>query len=157
MFMICDMTKPTNWLCAQSDQSLHCALNGYLRTQAVFMWTAKTLIRLGGFPGWSESSLGAQSLCWFCHAAVLICLPSMLIENYLASEVARKRHKFLKTKGSVWYQGLHCLPFCLHPLDTALYGKALGWLQQILQGFQIFRFFNANIKISTESLLQKEM
>ena len=23
-------------------------------------------------PGWSESSLGAQSLCWFCHEAALI-------------------------------------------------------------------------------------
>ena len=33
------------------------------------MRTAKTLIRLGGCPGWSESSLGAQSLCWFCHVA----------------------------------------------------------------------------------------
>ena len=31
------------------------------------MRTAKTLIRLGGCPGWSESSMGAQSLCWFCH------------------------------------------------------------------------------------------
>ena len=31
--------------------------------------TAKTLIRLGGYPGWFESSLGAQSLCWFCHVA----------------------------------------------------------------------------------------
>ena len=29
--------------------------------------TAKTLIRLGGCPGWSEFSLGAQSLCLFCH------------------------------------------------------------------------------------------
>ena len=29
------------------------------------MRTAKTLIRLGGCSGWSESSLGAQSLCWF--------------------------------------------------------------------------------------------
>ena len=27
--------------------------------------TAKTLIRLGGCPCWSESSLGAHSLCWF--------------------------------------------------------------------------------------------
>ena len=27
----------------------------------------KTLIRLGECPGWSESSLGAQSFCWFCH------------------------------------------------------------------------------------------
>ena len=31
--------------------------------------TAKTLIRLGGCPGWSEFSLGAQSFCWFCHEA----------------------------------------------------------------------------------------
>ena len=30
---------------------------------------AKTLIRLGGCPGWSESSLGAPSFCWFCHEA----------------------------------------------------------------------------------------
>ena len=33
------------------------------------MRTAKTLIRLGGCPGWSESSLGAHSFCWFCHVA----------------------------------------------------------------------------------------
>ena len=33
------------------------------------MGTAKTLIRLGGCPGWSDPSLGAQSLCWFCHVA----------------------------------------------------------------------------------------
>ena len=25
--------------------------------------------RLGECPGWSESSLGAHSLCWFCHVA----------------------------------------------------------------------------------------
>ena len=75
-----DMTKPTKWVCAQqrlrsawasaqSDQSLRWALNGYLRTQAFFMRTAKTLIRLGECPDWSESSLGAQPFCWFCHAA----------------------------------------------------------------------------------------
>ena len=33
------------------------------------MRTAKTLIRLGGCPGWSDSSLGAHSLCCFCHVA----------------------------------------------------------------------------------------
>ena len=27
----------------------------------------RRLIRLGGCPGWSESSLGAHSFCWFCH------------------------------------------------------------------------------------------
>ena len=31
------------------------------------MWAAKILIRLGGCPGWSESSLGLQPFCWFCH------------------------------------------------------------------------------------------
>ena len=31
--------------------------------------TAKTLIRLGGCPGWSESSLCARLFCWFCHEA----------------------------------------------------------------------------------------
>ena len=35
------------------------------------MRTVKTLIRLGGCPGWSESSLGALSLCWFCRAMAL--------------------------------------------------------------------------------------
>ena len=29
----------------------------------------RRLIRLGGCPGWSESSLGADSFCWFCHVA----------------------------------------------------------------------------------------
>ena len=33
------------------------------------MRTAKILIRLGGCPGWSESSLGTHSFCWFCHVA----------------------------------------------------------------------------------------
>ena len=30
-------------------------------------WVHSELIRLGGWPGWSESSLGAHSFCWFCH------------------------------------------------------------------------------------------
>ena len=36
------------------------------------MRTVKTLIRLDGRPGRSESSLGAHSLCWFCHVAAQI-------------------------------------------------------------------------------------
>ena len=50
------------WASSRSDQSLHCALSRYmvLRAQCFFMRTAKTLIRLGGCPGWSESSLGVH-------------------------------------------------------------------------------------------------
>ena len=29
----------------------------------------RRLVRLGDCPGWSESSLGAQSYCWLCHEA----------------------------------------------------------------------------------------
>ena len=35
-------------------------------------WGQQRLIRLGWCPGWSESSLGAQSLWWFCHVAAQI-------------------------------------------------------------------------------------
>ena len=54
-----------NWAASWQNQQNECAPSEDLdqpgHTQA------KTLIRLGGCPGWSESLLGAQSLCWFCH------------------------------------------------------------------------------------------
>ena len=55
------------WACAQSDQSLRCPHEESLGPEVPIERTAKTLIRLGGFPGWFESSLGAQSFCWFCN------------------------------------------------------------------------------------------
>ena len=48
------------WESTQSDQSLDCVLNEYLRDQGFFMQTVKTLIRLDGCTGWLESSLGTQ-------------------------------------------------------------------------------------------------
>ena len=32
-------------------------------------WAQRRLIRLGRCSAWSESSLGAQPFCWFCHVA----------------------------------------------------------------------------------------
>ena len=80
-----DMTKPTK--CVRpakiqislgirpvwSEFSL-CA-QWVAKDPAFFMRTAKTLVRQGGCPGWSESSLGAHSLYWFCHVAahLLLC------------------------------------------------------------------------------------
>ena len=57
-----DCSLRSAWASAQSDQSLRCALVGWLRTQSVFIRTAKTLIRLGECPGWSESLLGAHAI-----------------------------------------------------------------------------------------------
>ena len=45
----------------------------------------KTLIRLGGCPGWSDSSLGTHSLCWFCHVAAHITLASFLCQFMMPS------------------------------------------------------------------------
>ena len=44
--------------------------------------TANTLIRLGGCTGWSESSLGAQSFCRFCHEAAHFIFTSSYLWNF---------------------------------------------------------------------------
>ena len=104
-----DTTKPTKWLCAQrrlrsawaspqSDQSLRCpheeSLDSYLPTER----TAKTLIRLGGCPGWSESSLGAQSFCWFCHEAAHICSYAKRAWTSANDKKRRRRRRRKKKK-----------------------------------------------------------
>ena len=48
------------WASAQSDQSLRCPHKETLGLWLFLERTAKTLIRLGGSPGWSESSLGGS-------------------------------------------------------------------------------------------------
>ena len=78
--MSLDMTKSTMWVCCcapneDSDQPGH--LPSLIRVFAVRMkkpWvlnyplsTQRRLMRLCECPGWSDSSLGAQSLCRFCH------------------------------------------------------------------------------------------
>ena len=93
-----NMTKPAKWLCAQrrlrsawasaqSDQSLRCPPEESLGPKLPIERTTKTLIRLGGCPGWSESSLGAHSLCWFCHVG-LFCQISLFIHSILSAPVA---------------------------------------------------------------------
>ena len=60
------------WTSAQSDQSLRCPHEESLSPWLPIERTTKTLIRLSGCPGWSESSLGSQSFGWFCHEAAHI-------------------------------------------------------------------------------------
>ena len=52
------------------------------------MRTAKTLIRLGGCPGWCKSSLGAHSFYWFCHVAahmLMVMIPLLAALNITAN------------------------------------------------------------------------
>ena len=57
------------WTSAQSDQSLLSAWRS-CRSMAILRLHSKTFIRLGRWPGWSESSLGAQS-CHFVYFVLL--------------------------------------------------------------------------------------
>ena len=52
----------------------------------------RLLIRLGGCPGWAESSLGAQSFCLFCHQADhfrLVPIPHQGGETKLRSSISK--------------------------------------------------------------------
>ena len=57
------------WASTQSDQNLRCPHEKKAWVLSYPLSAQWRLIRLGGCPGWSESSLGAQSLCWLCHVA----------------------------------------------------------------------------------------
>ena len=59
-------------------ESLLC-IQWVAKNPRIFMWTAKTLIRLGGCPGWSESSMGAQVIL-----SVLSCCGSYTIQIFLS-------------------------------------------------------------------------
>ena len=61
------------------------------------MRTANTLIRLGGCPGWSESSLGAHSFFWFCHVAAHMssCLAQSFIQLHLRHKIDQNACTFL--------------------------------------------------------------
>ena len=79
----------SKWAIAWQNQQMTCApskdsdqprhLPSLIRVFAVRMKKAwvlsyplSTQRRPSRCPGWSESSLGAQSFCWFCHAAAQI-------------------------------------------------------------------------------------
>ena len=62
--------------------------------------TAMTLIRLGGCPGWSESSLGAYSFCWLIF---FISRMSQYVTIQYLSHVMRNPalHDMRSTKGQI--------------------------------------------------------
>ena len=67
---------------AQSDQNPHWAHFGWILMQSFFMRTTKTLIRLGGCAGWSESPLGAHVRrygfpCWKSFNIAWLCVLSV--------------------------------------------------------------------------------
>ena len=65
------ITKQSKWLCAQR------------RLRSAWASAQSDQSSLCRCPGWSESSLGAQSFCWFCHEAAHMLMDSRRIHfNY---------------------------------------------------------------------------
>ena len=62
----------------------------------------RRLIRLGGCPGWSESSLGAQSFCWFCHEAAHMMLHLLQVYQMLLKWYKYMYHLSLVTRKPVF-------------------------------------------------------
>ena len=71
------MTKPTKWHVRPAKTQISLGIRPVWSESSMSAWgklrSLATLLseqrRLGGCPGWSESSLGAKSFCWFCHEA----------------------------------------------------------------------------------------
>ena len=118
--------------CEDSDQpghpssliSLRCPHEKSLGPELPTEHTAKTLIRLGGCPGRSESSLGAQSFCWICHEAAHIMMQGtayslkifLHCSSFLFKFDLKENHTFTKAcsnaKQMKIYTALHhCLSF----------------------------------------------
>ena len=94
------------------------------------MRTAKTLIRLGGCPGWSECSLGAQPHCWFCHeAAHLVIIISRSI--YTESPLSHLHAITSKTVSNLYLKSVKAQRFI-----------TLGFLLNLM--FKFFTSFQTN-------------
>ena len=65
------------WASAHSDQGLCCCHEEALGLKLPTEHTAKILIRLGGWPGWSESLLGAQVTLLFLSCAAQMSMAVM--------------------------------------------------------------------------------
>ena len=82
------MTKPTKWHVRPAKTQINLGVRpvwsesslsawrkvGSLATHWAHSEDSNTLIRLSGCPGWSASSLGAHSFCWFYHEAAHLVL-----------------------------------------------------------------------------------
>ena len=132
------------WASAQSDQSLSCALSGYLRTQALFMGTGKT--DQSGCPDWSESSLGAGLTCHFVGFVMrrLICWSNCGCSSTVRSPSVRCGRWFTYCKNpknldtwkhccndpKVWTRWLY--DRVMHPQDADRMANSVDWTPENL-------------------------
>ena len=128
------------------------------------MPTAKTLIRLGGCPGWSESSLGAHSFCWFCHVAAQFCLLPIVLGN--ARKFAFELKEIQATPSlstscisilplmSKWFFIPNIFSLCFFAFQLCLCQKRLTWsndyLEVIFHAVDVFSIIFATVYVEVK-------
>ena len=107
---------------AQFDQSLRCPPKQTLGPQLPIERTAKTLIRLGRCPGWSESLLGA-------HAILLVV--SWCGSNVILNKIIQRRGSFRNTE-NIKYVHVHSSKTSRHVSPEYAESKMLVLLNQCI-------------------------
>ena len=128
--------KTNKWLVRQAKTQISLGIRpvwtetsppawGKLGSFATHWAKAKTLIRLGGCPGWSESSLAHMSFCWFCHAAAQI----IEYENSLSVSVKELviPSTIRSSMSSRWQSYMLCRRWC--SISTKLSALEILYLQ----------------------------
>ena len=129
--MSCLITKPTKWYVRPAKTQIRPP--SLIRVYAVRTKKAMVLsyplsaqlrlIRLGGRPGWSESSQGAQSFYWFCREAAQMAFNFHLSKRYTMSVYRTTLGPgFGRTDGMIWPspQATH-VPYWIMTQHAALF------------------------------------
>ena len=137
------------------------------------MRTVKTLIRLGGCPGWSESSLGAQSFCWFCHVMAHLVThtpfqPPMVwyifVRNHYPSQWYCKFPKYTDTpkiccnRSKIWTMCLYHRVISPNSADgmansVALDQSSLIWVCTVCPGISVRKLRIITVRSFLESMI----
>ena len=123
------------WASAQSDQSLRCPHKAWVLSYPLS--AQRRLIRLGGCPGWSESSLSALSFCWFCHVVSHMLRNHLDINSFAWPEDCKNLKKFGHQKKNrcnyhtkrawSWTTLFVARPVCPKTWDHTVWFNAQSW------------------------------
>ena len=127
----------------------------YLGSYSYSLSAQRRLVRLGGCPGWSESSLGARSFCWFCHAsAQMVSMNTCGREVQIAALQTEINYVLLYLIMLFW-NIWHVKIFLKWPNIYVKYGLDWQWLV-LHNTFTVFEWANLwGVKIITENVYCK--
>ena len=146
------------WASAKSDQSLCCPHEESLGPWLPIERTAKTLIRLGGCQGWTESSRCAHPHCWVCHEAAHLSYPrkpntkkeaytmmTLFVRKYFKYSIQAMQNKFISALILAYRYYRYRQSNEVHKHNRSFHGYSHTFHHSDM-GFQCIRFHLQNSK-----------